>query len=97
MEKIKSSIKSIINDTKSEARETKEMVELIWESKSKDLTPEQKDKIKNQGFDLFKLTVLGVLFIVPGSGILIVFLVKFGKRFGINVLPSSFDKKKDNE
>ena len=73
------------------------MVELIWESKSKDLTPEQKDKIKNQGFDLFKLTVLGALFIVPGSGILIVFLVKFGKRFGINILPSSFDKKKDNE
>ena len=97
MEKIKSSIKSIINDTKSEARETKEMAELIWESKSKDLTPEQKDKIKNQGFDLFKLTVLGALFIVPGSGILIVFLVKFGKRFGINILPSSFDKKKDNE
>lgn len=97
MEKIKSSIKSIINDTKSEARETKEMVELIWESKGKDLTPEQKDKIKNQGFDLFKLTVLGALFIVPGSGILIVLLVKFGKRFGINILPSSFDKKKDNE
>ena len=97
MEKIKSSIKSIINDTKSEARETKEMVELIWESKSKNLTPEQKDKIKNQGLDLFKLTFLSALFIVPGSGILIVFLVKFGKRFGINVLPSSFDKKKDNE
>lgn len=97
MEKIKSSIKSVITDTKSEAKETKEMMELIWASKNKTLTPEQKDKIKTQGLDLFKLTVLGALFIVPGSGILIVFLIKFGKRFGINILPSSFDKKKDNE
>ena len=93
MEKIKKSIKTFIEDSKSEARETKEMAELIWEAKGKDLTPEEKTKIKNQGLDLFKLTFLGALFVIPGSGVLIVFLVKFGKRFGINLLPSSFDKK----
>lgn len=97
MGKIKESIKTLIEDTKSEVRETKEMAELIWESKNKDLTPEQKTKVKNQGIDLFKLTFLSALFVIPGSGVLIVFLVKFAKRFGINVLPSSFDNKKDNE
>ena len=94
MEKIKETVKTFIDDTKSEVRETKEMAELIWQSKNKDLTPEEKTKVKNQGWDLLKMTFLGALFAIPGSGILIIFLAKFGKKFGINVLPSSFDKNK---
>ena len=92
MKKIKGSIKKIIKDTKTEAAETKEMVKLIWESKNKDLTPEEKDKIKMQGADVFKLTILGALFIIPGSGVLIILLIKFGKKIGVNILPSSFNK-----
>jgi hypothetical protein len=93
VEKIKKSFKTFIEDSKSEAKETKEMLKLIWNAKDKSLRPEERVKIKNQGLDLFKLTFLGVLFVIPGTGILIIFLIKFGKRFGVNFLPSSFDKK----
>lgn len=95
VEKIKKSVKQLIGDTKLEAIETKELIKLLWAAKSKSLTKEEKAKVKNQSLDVFKLTVLSALFIVPGSGILIIFLVKFGKKFGINVLPSSFDKKEN--
>jgi len=80
-----------------EFSETKEAAEIIWRSKNKNLTPDEKKKIKRQGADLVKITFLGALFAVPGSGVLIIFLIKLGKRFGMNVLPSSFDKKNKNE
>lgn len=87
----------MISNTKSELSETKEVAKIIWGSKNKTLTPDEKDKVKKQSADLVKITFLGALFVVPGSGVLIILLIKLGKRFGMNVLPSSFDKKNKNE
>ena len=97
MKKVKKSLNALISNTKSEFYETKEAVEIIWKAKNKDLTPDEKNKVKKQGTDLFKITFLGALFVIPGSGIFIIFLIKLGKKFGINILPSSFDNKTKNE
>ena len=93
MKKIKASIDTLISNGRAEAKETKEMVALIWESRNKELTIEEKDKIKNQSFDVLRITVLTGLLIIPFSGFLIILLIKFGEKFGVEVLPSSFNKK----
>lgn len=97
MKKIKKSIKKLISNTKTEISETKEAVEIIWKSKNTNLTTNEKEKIKQQGVDIFKITFLGTLFVIPFSGVFIIFLIKLGKKIGINILPSSFDKKNENE
>jgi len=91
--KLKESIKQLIAESKQEWNETKEIGRLVWIAKKRELTHEECLKIKNQSLDVFRVMFLSGLFIVPGSGLLILFLVKFAKRFGFRVLPSSFDKK----
>jgi fatty acid-binding protein DegV len=94
IKRFKKSFKQLIKNSKTELKETKQLAHLIWQSKSRELTEREIETIKNQGFDIIKVLFLSGLFIIPGSGFIIVLLVKSGKRFGINLLPSSFAKEK---
>lgn len=79
-------------DSKKEYEETKELAKLIWEYKDRDLTPQEIEIVKNQSLDIVKLLILSGVFIIPfGSAVIFIF-VKIGKKFGIKVLPSSFNK-----
>lgn len=97
MKKIKESFKTLVSNTKNEISETKEAAKIIWKAKNKDLTSDEKERVKQQGVDLFKITFLGALFVIPLSGVFIIFLIKLGKKIGVNALPSSFDNKTENE
>lgn len=90
MNNLKKSISLLIKESKEEFVETKAILKLMWKSRKQDLTHEEKQLIKGQSVDILRLTVLTSLFIIPFSGIFIILLIKFGKKLGIRVLPSSF-------
>ena len=79
-----------MGDSKNELIETKDMSKLIWDARKRKLSEVEKRDIKNQGKDVFKLLLLTGLFVLPFGGIIIVGLVKGGKKVGIQILPSSF-------
>ncbi len=57
----------------------------------KDVTNEEKEILKSQTFDMVKIVFIGVpLAVIPGFSLLMVLIVKVGRKYNINVLPSSF-------
>jgi cytochrome c-type biogenesis protein CcmH/NrfG len=92
--KIRKSLKELKQESQLELEQTKEMTKLLWEARKRDLTAEEKEKVMGQSLDLGRLILLSALFVVPGSGVLIVLLVKGGNKIGIRFLPSSFVKNK---
>ena len=54
--------------------------------------------LKDQTFDLVKIVFIGIpLAVIPGFSIMMLIIVKIGRRYNFNVLPSSFrsDEKGD--
>lgn len=91
---LKQSYKGFKVDAKEEIDQTKLTCKLLWEYRKRSLTPEEIELVKTQGIDIFKLVCLSTIFVIPGGTFIIFILVKKGKRFGIKVLPSSFDNEK---
>ena len=99
---MKSKVKAFINKSiysykqaiKRESQETKEMLltfKDLLHSQIGDKKEPTKDDIKaaiKQLKDVGKMTILTPLFFLPGSFITIPLLVKLGKRYGIDILPS---------
>jgi len=81
-------------DCKTECIEIKQAIKLMWASRKRKLTHEEKMEVEDQSLDVARLTFLTALFIIPGSGILIIVLVKLGSKVGIRLLPSAFIKTK---
>lgn len=77
--------------------QTKTTCKLLWAYRSRKLTPEEVELIKDQSIDLFKLICLSGIFVIPGGTFIIFILVKKGERYGIKVLPSSFQNKENEE
>jgi hypothetical protein len=65
----------------------------------KEVTIEEKKILKNQTFDMVKIIFIGVpLAIIPGFSVVMIFIVKVGRKYNFNVLPSSFaPQKKDDQ
>lgn len=65
----------------------------------KEVTIEEKEILKTQTFDMVKIIFIGVpLAVIPGFSVVMILLVKFGKKYNFNVLPSAFaPQKKDDE
>ncbi|WP_461534372.1 LETM1-related biofilm-associated protein [Sinomicrobium sp.] len=74
----------------SELLESKELVVLLSKSTVKDLSEEEKQKVKTQLLDICKSVPSLAIFLLPGGGVLLPLLVKFIPR----LLPSSFDDNK---
>lgn len=73
-----------------ELSESKELVSLVKKSTTQDLTPEEKEKVKTQFYDVIKSAPALAIFLLPGGAILLPLILKVIPA----LIPSSF---RDNE
>ncbi len=98
-EKTKKAVRSFIYSMKVEATEThaasKILVKYIKEG---EVSPEEEKELRTQVYDLLKMLGIGVPFaLIPGATLLIPFLVKLAQKKGIEILPTAFNGKDDEE
>ena len=96
--KIKSRFNDFIKKLQTEGKETREVFDLVLKESrgelldengnKRDLTPKEKDFIKDQTKDLFKVLGLTSITLLPG-GTLVFILIRLFKQES-NLLPSSF-------
>jgi hypothetical protein len=92
-------ISTFAKNMSSEAKETKDASILIVKfMKDGKISAEEEKELRTQVYDLFKMVGIGIpFFMIPGSSLLLPFMIKVSKRFGINLLPSSFNKEELEE
>ena len=71
-----------------EILESRELVVLLRKSTHKDLSEEEKHKVKEQLLDICKTIPSLAIFILPGGSVLLPILIKFIPQ----LLPSSFNE-----
>lgn len=76
-----------------EISESKELLLLLKKSTTKDLSPEEKKKIREQLLDIFKAVPSLAIFALPGGAILLPFFIKYIPK----LLPSAFDDNRIEE
>lgn len=86
-------IKETLSKLKQESRETKEAAIILakW-IKGDDVSPEETKALKDQSVDLAKLLGMFGVFMVPGGSIVLPAAIAAGKKFGVDIMPSSFKK-----
>ena len=72
-----------------EIKESGELMQLLAKSTSKDLSKEEKKKVKKQLLDICKTIPSLTIFLLPGGGLLLPILIKFIPQ----LLPSAFNEK----
>ena len=75
-----------------EISQSKELMHLLAKSTSKDLSPEEKKKVKKQLLDICKTVPSLTIFLLPGGGLLLPILIKFIPQ----LLPSAFNENLDD-
>lgn len=97
IEKNKKSFIEFIDKLKREGEETKEAFEIIKKyAATGDITPEEEEKFRTQVYDILKMFGLGIPFaVVPGATVIIPIILKFSSKYGINILPTAFQEKKE--
>jgi hypothetical protein len=75
-----------------EISESKELMQLLAKSTQKDLSAEEKKKVKKQLLDVCKTIPSLTIFLLPGGGLLLPILVKFIPQ----LLPSAFNENLDD-
>jgi len=91
-------MKNFVFKMGTEAKETHEaskvVVKFLKEGK---VSKEEEHELKTQIYDLFKMAGIGIPFmLIPGSTLLMPFLIKLAKKKGINLLPSAFKKEEED-
>ena len=76
-----------------ELRESKELMVLLSQSTSRELTEEEQKKMQEQLMDIIKSIPSLAIFMLPGGGILLPLFVKFIPK----LLPSAFDENRIEE
>jgi len=76
-----------------EITQSKELMVLLAKSTKRDLSPEEKKKVKNQLLDICKSIPSLTIFLVPGGSLLLPILIKFIPQ----MLPSAFNENLDKE
>jgi len=95
--KIEAGAHSFILSIKTEAASTKEAGLIIQKyAKEGSITPEEEIILKKQMVDSLKIIGVVIPFVlIPGASILMPILIKIAEKHNIELLPSSFQKKKD--
>ena len=95
--KASQAMKLFVKNLGSEAKETKEASKIIVKFlKEGKVSSEEEKELKLQVYDLFKMVGIGIpFFMIPGSSLLLPFLLKISAKYGVNLLPSSFTKDED--
>lgn len=76
-----------------EISQSKELMVLLAKSTKRDLSPEEKKKVRNQLLDICKSIPSLTIFLVPGGSLLLPILIKFIPQ----MLPSAFNENLDIE
>lgn len=76
-----------------EREETLEMLVVYKKFTHGEASKEEMKEANEQMFDLIKGLGVGIFAVLPFAPVTIPFLIHFGKRFGIDVLPSAFYEK----
>jgi hypothetical protein len=85
--------------SRNEIKETKEAERIFSKYMSgKEVTDDEKKALKYQTFDLIKIIFIGVpLAVIPGFSVIMILIVKVGRKYKFNILPSSFITKNKND
>ena len=91
-------MKSFVSKIGTEAKETHEASKIVGKVlKEGSVSKEEEHELKTQIYDLFKMAGIGIPFmLIPGSTLLLPFLIKLANKKGIDLLPSAFKKEKEN-
>jgi len=76
-----------------EISESKELMQLLAKSTNKDLSQDEKKKVKKQLLDICKSVPSLTIFLLPGGALLLPILIKFIPQ----LLPSAFNENLDDE
>ena len=76
-----------------EISKSKELMYLLAKSTAKDLSPEEKKKVKKQLLDICKSIPSLTIFLLPGGGLLLPILIKFIPQ----IVPSAFNENLDDQ
>lgn len=92
-------IKSFLEKVSKEASETKEASVILKKYiKEGKVTPEEEEKFREQLIDVLKAMGIGIPFVlIPGASLLLPLVAKLSKKFKINIFPSSFNNKQNDE
>jgi hypothetical protein len=90
-------IKVFLSKVSEETDETKEAAKIIQKHiKGEPVSDEEEQKLKEQFFDILKITGIGIPFmLIPGASLLLPAIVIIAKKYNIELLPSSFQEKKE--
>ncbi len=80
-----------------EKEETREMLSIYRKYTQGDASATEMKVANEQLVDLIKGLGVGVFAVLPFAPITIPFIIKLGKRFGIEVLPSAFYEQDKND
>ena len=86
-------LKNLNNEAKETKKAGKLIVKFLKEGK---LSKDEEKELKLQLYDILKIMGVGVpFFMIPGSSVLVPFLIKLSKKIGFDIVPSSFKEKED--
>ena len=90
-------IKVFLSKVSEETDETKEAAKIIQKHiKGEPVSDEEEQKLKEQFFDILKITGIGIPFmLIPGASLLLPAIVIIAKKYNIELLPSSFQEIKE--
>jgi len=91
----KDKVKDFLEKCKDEVDDYKEVGGILKNYASGEkISKEDMDKVYSQLLDTLKIGGSGTLFMLPFGSVLLIALIKLGDKFGINFLPSAWDKEK---
>ena len=92
-------MKNFVSKMGTEAKETHEASKIVVKFlKEGKVSKDEEHELKTQVYDLFKMAGIGIPFmLIPGSTLLMPFLIKLANKKGINLLPSAFNKEEDTK
>ena len=90
-------LKTFFNNLRKEASETKQAGYLVFKYLKKGkLSKKEEKELKLQFYDVLKIMGVGIpFFMIPGSTVLVPFLVKLSRKLGLDIIPTSFKKEED--
>ncbi len=98
-EKASKALRVFSKNLGTEAKETAEASKILYKFvKSGKVSKEEEMELRTQVYDLLKMVGIGIpFFMIPGSSLLLPFLIKIASKYDINLLPTSFTKDETEE
>ena len=90
--------KGFVSKMGTEAKETHEASKIVVKFlKEGKVSKDEEHELRTQVYDLFKMAGIGIPFmLIPGSTLLMPFLVKLASKRGIDLLPTAFKKEEED-